>query len=30
MKQIVKIELENIDSFENHPFKVQRDDSFNE
>ena len=30
MKQIVKIELKNIDSFENHPFKVQRDDSFNE
>ena len=30
MKQIVKIELQNIDSFKNHPFKVQRDDSFNE
>ena len=30
MKQIVKIELKNIDSFENHPFKVQRDESFNE
>ena len=30
VKEIVKIELKNIDSFENHPFKVQRDDSFNE
>ena len=30
MKQIVKIELKNIDSFKDHPFKVQRDDSFNE
>lgn len=30
MKQIVKIELKNIDSFKVHPFKVQRYDSFNE
>ena len=30
MKQIVKIELKNIDSFKDHPFKVQRDEAFNE
>ena len=30
MKQIVKIELKNIDSFKDDRFKVQRDDSFNE
>lgn len=27
MKEIVKIKLNNIDSFENHPFKVNKDDS---
>lgn len=30
MKEIVKIKLNNIDSFENHPFKVNQDDSLNE
>lgn len=30
VKQIVKIELKNIDSFKDHPFKAQRDDSLNE
>lgn len=30
MKEIVKIKLNNIDSFENHPFKVNKDDSLNE
>lgn len=30
MKEIVKIKLSDIDSFENHPFKVNRDDSLNE
>ena len=30
MKEIVKIKLNNIDSFENHPFKVIKDDSLNE
>ena len=30
MKEIVKIKLSDIDSFENHPFKVIKDDSLNE
>lgn len=30
MKEIVKIKLSDIDSFENHPFKVNKDDSLNE
>ena len=30
MKEIVKIKLNNIDSFENHPFKVNKDDSLKE
>lgn len=30
MKEIVKIKLSNIDSFKNHPFKVNKDDSLNE
>ena len=30
MKEIVKIKLRYIDSFENHPFKVNKDDSLNE
>lgn len=30
MKEIVKIKLRDIDSFENHPFKVDKDDSLNE
>lgn len=30
MKEIVKIKLNDIDSFENHPFKVIKDDSLNE
>ncbi len=30
MKEIVKIKLSDIDSFENHPFKVSKDDSLNE
>lgn len=30
MKEIVKIKLNDIDSFKNHPFKVNNDDSLNE
>jgi len=30
MKEIVKIKLNNIDSFENHPFKVNEDNSLKE
>ena len=30
MNEIVKIKLSNIDSFKNHPFKVNKDDSLNE
>ena len=30
MKEIVKIKLRDIDFFENHPFKVNKDDSLNE
>lgn len=30
MKEIVKIKLSDIDSFENHPFKDTKDDSLNE
>ena len=30
MKEIVKVKLRDIDSFENHPFKVNKDDSLNE
>ncbi len=30
MKEIVKIKLSDIDSFKNHPFKVNKDDSLNE
>ena len=30
MKEIVKIKLSDFDSFENHPFKVIKDDSLNE
>ncbi len=30
MKEIVKIKLSDIDSFENRPFKVNKDDSLNE
>ena len=30
MKEMTKIKLSDIDSFENHPFKVIKDDSLNE
>ncbi len=30
MKEIIKIKLSKIDSFKNHPFKVNKDDSLNE
>ena len=30
MKEIVKVKLRDIDSFENHPFKVNKDGSLNE
>ncbi len=30
MKEIVKVKLCNIDSFKNHPFKVNKDESLNE